>query len=165
MRHFVVLSLVLANASVFPHFPKGTQTPSLPVHQYEMDMRTKNLDDVLQMYTPDAVFADPTGNTFATPEARRKLYETVFATYDSDLVLSRTGLKIKGDITKAGATVVETDTYRENLLTRATKTVAVLCGTSVSSWVRSDDGRWLMTNQTWTSSPCTDAPANDASAK
>jgi ketosteroid isomerase-like protein len=62
-------------------------------------------------------------------------------------------------MSKPGATAVETDDYRENMLSRTTKTTEVLCGTAVSSWVRTDDGRWLITNQTWTTKPCSAMPA------
>jgi hypothetical protein len=65
---------------------------------------------------------------------------------------------VKGDASKAGSIVVETDDYRENLMTRQTKATEVLCGTAVSTWVRTDDGRWLITSQNWTSKPCTDKP-------
>lgn len=159
MRYFEALSLVLATGSFFPHLPKSGQPPSLPVRQFVSDMRTKNIDDVLQLYAPDAVFVDPNGNKFATPDDLRKLYEQVFATYDSDIEFTRTSLKlVKGDASKVGSLAVETDAYRENLLARKTKQVQVVCGESTSSWVRQDDGRWLMSSQTWTSKPCAATP-------
>lgn len=159
MRYFETLSLVLATGFFFPHLPsKSIQTPSLPIRQYVSDMRTKNIDDVLHLYAQDAVFVDPNGNKFATPDDLRKLYEQTFATYDSDLVFTRTGLKVKGDIDKAGANAVETDTYRENLLVRKTKQMQFVCGESTSSWVRQSDGQWLMKSQTWTSKPCVGTP-------
>jgi ketosteroid isomerase-like protein len=145
MRYFEALSLVLATGSFFPHMPKSGQPPSLPVRQFVSDMRTKNID--------------PNGNKFATPDDLRKLYEQVFATYDSDIEFTRTSLKlVKGDASKVGSLAVETDAYRENLLARKTKQVQVVCGESTSSWVRQDDGRWLMSSQTWTSKPCAATP-------
>ncbi len=159
MRYFDVFSLVLATGSFFPHLPKTIQTPSLPVRQFVSDMRTKNIDDVLQLYAPDAVFVDPNGNKFATPDDLRKLYEQVFATYDSDLEFTRTSIKVvKGDASKAGSMAVETDNYHENLLARKTKQIQEVCGASTSSWVRQADGRWVMSSQTWTSKPCAATP-------
>jgi ketosteroid isomerase-like protein len=117
-------------------------------------MRSKNVDDVLHLYTPDAVFIDPEGNKFATPEALRDLYVQVFSTYDSDLDFTRKSLKVKGEATKAGSVAVETDEYHENLLTRKTKQVQEFCGDSVSTWVRQDNGTWLMSAQTWTEKTC-----------
>jgi ketosteroid isomerase-like protein len=159
MRYFETLSLVLATGFFFPHLPsKSIQTPSLPIRQYVSAMRTKNIDDVLHLYAANAVFVDPNGNKFATPDDLRKLYEQTFATYDSDLLFTRTSLKVKGDIDKAGAHAVETDAYRENLLVRKTKQMQLVCGESTSSWVKQDDGQWLMNSQTWTSKPCSITP-------
>ena len=157
MRYFETLSLVLAAGSFFPHAPKSLQPPSLPVRQFVSDMRTKNLDDVLNLYAPDAVFVDPDGNKFATPDELRKLYEQTFATYDSDIEFTRTSLKLKGD-TSRGSVATETDNYRENLLTRDTKQMLTVCGTATSSWTKQDDGAWLIKSQVWTSKPCPAQP-------
>jgi ketosteroid isomerase-like protein len=159
MRYFEALSLVLATGAFFPHLPtKSAQPPSLPIRQYVSDMRTKNIDDVLHLYAQDAVFVDPNGNKFATPDDLRKLYEDTFATYDADLVFTRTSLKVKGDIDKAGASAVETDDYRENLLVRKSKQMEVVCGASTSSWFKQNDGQWVMKSQIWTSKPCAGVP-------
>jgi ketosteroid isomerase-like protein len=52
-------------------------------------MHDKQEDAILTSYTPGAVFIDPSGKRFSTPEQRRKLYDQVFATYDSDLHFDR----------------------------------------------------------------------------
>ena len=155
MLHFVLLSLLVQPAAgIFPHLPKGQQLPSLPTRQFAYDMRTKNIDDVLTLYTPDAVFTDPAGRTFGSPQALRSLYEDVFATYDAELEFTRVAIKVKGDASAAGTTAVETDAYHENLRTRKTSLVAEHCGEVTSTWVRQDDGRWIMSRQAWTESSC-----------
>jgi ketosteroid isomerase-like protein len=156
MRYFDSLSLVLASGFFFPipHPQKSLQTPSLPVRQYVSDMRTKNIDDVLQLYSKDAVVVDPNGTRFSTPDELRNLYQKTFSTYDAEIALNRTSLRVKGDPNSAGSTAVESDDYRENLLARQSKTMQVVCGTTVSNWVRTDDDRWLITNQAWTAKPC-----------
>jgi ketosteroid isomerase-like protein len=123
-------------------------------------MRTKNLDDVLTMYTPDAVFTDPEGHTFQSTEALRALYEQVFATYDADLDLTRVSLKVKGDGVSAGSTAVESDDYHENLRTRKTDLLAEHCGNVLSTWIKQDDDRWIMSRQAWTEKACPAAPVH-----
>jgi ketosteroid isomerase-like protein len=159
MRYFESISLVLAAGFIFPHPQKSLQTPSLPVRQFVSDLRTKNLDDVLQLYTADAVFVDPNGTKFATPDELRNLYEQTFATYDADIEFNRTSLKVKGDPSSAGSTAVEKDDYREDLRTRQTKAIQVVCGTTTSNWIRTDDDRWLIKSQAWTSKPCSEVTA------
>jgi ketosteroid isomerase-like protein len=161
MLHIVLASLLVsAPALTFPHLPKSSATPSLPTRQFAYDMRTKNLDDVLAMYTTDAIFTDPEGHTFGSPEALRQLYEQVFATYDSELEFTRVGLKLKGDPNSSGSTAVETDSFHENLRTRKTDAVVEHCGTCVFTWVRQDDGRWTISSQVWSDKPCPATPAH-----
>ena len=110
--------------------------PQLPDTRFVDDMRTKNLEDVLSLYTANAVFLDPEGHRFATPAALRSLYVQVFATYDSD--------------------------YTEDLRTRATGEVQHLCGGFRFDWVRQPSGtgqaRWLIERMQWTAKPCAQAP-------
>jgi ketosteroid isomerase-like protein len=159
MRPLLVATLVLLQPSVGIKLPHRSEPPSLPTRQYLDDMRSKNLDDILLMYLPDAVFVDPSGHKFSTPEARRQLYERTFATYDSELVFTETKLKWKGDTSKAGNVAVETDGYHENLRTRSTKVMQQVCGTCVFTWVRQTDGVWLLSSQKWTIAACPATPA------
>ena len=155
MHPLVLLSLLLQPAplSIIPHLAKN-QPPALPTREFVYAMHSKNIDGVLTLYSPDAVFTDPEGHTFNTPQALRSLYEQVFATYDSDLDFTRTSIKVKGDQNKAGTTVLEADNYHETLRTRKTNQVQEVCGQCIFTWVRTDDGRWLMTSQVWTEKSC-----------
>jgi ketosteroid isomerase-like protein len=136
-----------------------SEPPSLPTRQYVEDMRSKNIDDILVMYLPDAVFTDPQGQKFSSPETRRRLYEQTFATYDSEIIFTETKLKYKGDTSEAGNVVVETDGFHENLRTRATNVMQQVCGTCTFTWVRQRDGVWLMSSQKWTTAACPVTPA------
>ena len=117
-------------------------------------MQAKNLEDVLSLYTPDAVFIDPKGHQFTTPDALRKLYQQVFATYDSDLTRGKGTIAIQGDPQVAGAVAVEAADYTENLTTRATKTIAHVCGDYRFTYILQKDGNWLISRMEWTESPC-----------
>jgi ketosteroid isomerase-like protein len=157
MRRFLVAILLLQPAA--PMFSHKRQPPVLPTRQYADDMRAKNIEDILSLYTPGATFTDPDGNTFSTPDAMRKLYEQVFAAYDSDLTFTVKNQSVNGDGYSAGTTAVESDDYEETLQTRATKTMQQVCGDCIFTWVRQADGVWLMSSQKWTVRPCAASPA------
>ena len=158
MLLLLVATLLLQPAA--PILPHKHSPPVLPTRQYADDMRAKNIEDILAMYTPDAIFTDPDGNTFSTPDAMRGLYQQTFATYDSDLTFTVKKLSVKGDGWSAGTTAVESDEYEEALQTRATKTIQRVCGDCVFSWVRQADGLWLIVSQRWTVRPCSASPTN-----
>jgi hypothetical protein len=56
---------------------------ALPVNRFTEDMRTKNIDDVLSLYTHDAIFAQPDGAQVKGKNRLRNLYLHVFATYEA----------------------------------------------------------------------------------
>jgi hypothetical protein len=102
MRPFFIASILLLQPMIGIKVPHKNEPPNLPTRQFLDDMRGKNLQDILTMYLPDAVFIDPSGHKFSSPDARRQLYQNTFATYDSELVFSETHLKYKGDMSKPG---------------------------------------------------------------
>ena len=132
----------------------NTASPVLPTQQWIQDMQTKNLEDVLALYTPDAVFIDPEGHQFGTPDALRKLYAQVFATYDSDLTRGKGTIAIQGNPEVPGAIAVESAEFSENLRTRATNTTAHLCGDYRFTYVLQQNGHWLISRMEWTSKAC-----------
>ena len=117
-------------------------------------MQTKNLEDVLALYTPDAVFIDPDGHQFATPDALRKLYQQVFATYDSDITRGKGTIAIQGNPQVPGAIAVEAADYTENLRTIATNTTAHICGGYRFTYLLQPDGHWLISRMEWTKKAC-----------
>jgi len=127
---------------------------TLPTQRWIQDMQTKNLGDVLTLYTRDAVFVDPDGHQFATPEALRKLYTQVFATYDSDLTRGKGTIAVQDNPQVAGAIAVESAEYSEDLRTRATNTTAHLCGEYRFTYILQQDGQWLISRMEWTNKPC-----------
>ena len=146
------MRFLLLAATVF--FQSAAPSPNLPTQRWILDMQAKNLEDVLSLYTPDAVFVDPTGSQFTTPQALRKLYTQVFATYDSDLTRGKGTIAIQGDPQLPGTIAVESAAYTEDLRTRATNTVAHLCGDYRFTYILQKDGHWLISRMEWTSTPC-----------
>ena len=145
MRLLLVVVL-FAQASTLASQKPG---PDPPAQHWVDDMHSKNLTDILAMYIPDAVFTDSDGHRFSDPHARSKLFESVFATYDSDLKLT-----IKSNIKTNPQSDIQLADYHEDLRTRATGKTAVVCGTVVFVWKRQSNGAWLIANQRWTSSDC-----------
>ena len=111
-----------------------------------MIFETKNLEDVLKLYTQRAVFVDPSGTRYQGPAALRDLYTRVFATFDSDIVMNTQSI-MQG---KRSNVCIEEGTFTENLRTRATGTSmhtrSALIG-SLTSCNRTDSGYSL--RQEW----------------
>ena len=165
MRLLVLAAILLLNPSSHD-LTDGPKTNVIPVARFIDDMRDKNIDDVLSLYTPDAVFVDPEGHQFVGAQALRKLYEQVFATYDSDLTFFGFRTLITGSY--GSETVQQAGFYSENLRTRSTGIAQHVCGgyrvTYRPYWGHSYEqmgpmthkagSYWLISRQEWTSAPC-----------
>jgi ketosteroid isomerase-like protein len=117
--------------------------PAIPDSRFIRDLHDKNIDDVLTLYTPDAIFIGPDAHRYSGP-ALRKLYEQVTAAFDSDLHLKRLGL------TRSNSIAVEHGTYTETLRNRATGNVKHIHGTYRFKAQEQSDGRWLFMRMAWT---------------
>jgi uncharacterized protein (TIGR02246 family) len=157
MRPFF-LALLLPVLAQPQNSPKGHALPDLPTQRFIDDMRHKNLEDVLALYSPDAVFVDTAGHKYSTPRALRKLYRQVFATYDSDLKLDLERVDISGDTTLPLAIIIQRGSFDENLHTRGTNITQRLCGHYTFDWMCQDDGRWLIQRMEWLSAGCPATP-------
>jgi ketosteroid isomerase-like protein len=116
--------------------------------RFVRDMRAKRLEDVLGLYTADAVFLNPDGSSVRDRTGLRKLYVTVFATYDSDLRLA------PGKVRPAAARViecVEDGAYEEDLRTRSTGEVHDVSGAYRFTTRRLRGGAWRFSRMEWTS--------------
>ncbi len=122
----------------------GSPTDALNVldERFVADLHDKKIEDVLTLYTADAVFVNPDG-TEATGPGLRKLYEKVTAAYDSALHLKRVSLK--RDIN----TMIEDGTYTEELVHRDSGKVDHLMGTYRFTMHLAPGGKWLFTRMEW----------------
>ena len=121
--------------------------PPIQSERFARDLHDKNIDDVLLIYTPDAVFTDPDGKTFKGLEEIRKLYEQVTSTYDSDLHLHRTSFE------QTHSFGIEHGTYTETMHNRSTGATQEIRGTYVFLHERQMDGTWLIAHQNWKITP------------
>lgn len=135
------LCLVALFLQASPPLPQTM--PVIPDQRFVRDLHDKNVDDVLTLYTPDAIFIDPDGHRYSGP-ALRKLYEQVTATFDSDLHLKALG------ITRSDGIAIEHGTYTETLRNRATGKVQHIRGTYRFTAQVQSDGRCLFKRMLWT---------------
>lgn len=148
---------VQARAAAPPN-PCGADFPPPPNTRYTDDMRTKNIDDILNLYTSDAVFIDPTGNRTVGLEALRTLYQHVFAIYDSDLTFSPT--QFTRSALHGVHICTESGTYVENLRVRSTGAMLRPCGAYRFTYRLDHNHQWLLCRQEWTGPPLDQNPSH-----
>jgi uncharacterized protein (TIGR02246 family) len=146
MKLLLIATLAFAQAaapSQAPHQP----APVLQDDRFVRDLHDKDVEDVLTLYTPNAVFVNPDGKTSKGLLEIRKLYEQVTTTYDSDLHLTTTKLRHTNNA------IIEHGRFTETLRIRATGATQQSSGTYVFLHERQPDGTWLIAMQKWNTSP------------
>lgn len=145
MRFIVLLAfaLFLVPAATSQKRP----LPPIQSERFARYLHDKNIEDVLSLYTPDAVFTDPDGKTFKGIDEIRKLYEQVTSTYDSDLHLHLTSFE------QTHSFGIEHGTYTETLRNRVTGETREVSGTHVFLHERQMDKTWLIAHQKWKITP------------
>lgn len=115
----------------------------LPDERFVRDLHDKNVDDVLTLYTADAVFVNPDGSVAHSGPELRKLYQQVTSMLDSDLHLHTTMVE------QMGTSVQESGSYTETLRHRDTGKVDEVQGKYVFVGRREADGQWRFTRMEW----------------
>jgi ketosteroid isomerase-like protein len=123
--------------------PPHRSMPAIQDECFIRDLRDKNVDDILTLYTADAIFIDPDGQEYSG-STLRKIYEQVTAAFDSDLQLKTLGFSRSNDV------VIEHGTYTETLRDRAAGKVEYIHGTYLFTAQVQSDGHWLFTRMVWT---------------
>ncbi|MEO7027859.1 MAG: nuclear transport factor 2 family protein [Acidobacteriaceae bacterium] len=140
MRFFllVALALVQVNTAVAQSHPK---TPSLQSERFARDLHDKKIEDLLSVYTPTAIFTDPSGKTFKGIDQIRNFFERVNSIFDSEMHLTRTSFE------RTQTFGIEHGTYVENVRNRITGAVHQVRGTYVFLHERQLNGDWLIAHQ------------------
>jgi ketosteroid isomerase-like protein len=81
--------------------------------QWAQNLREKRIEASVAEYTADGEFIQPDGGRIQGTDALRKLYETITATFESDLVFDSKRIETSGDL------AYDSGTYRETLILRA----------------------------------------------
>lgn len=111
------------------------------------DLRTKQLEPILKFYAPDAVFLQPTGERITGSAALRTLFQTIMATFDSDLTLHSQNLETSGDL------AYDSGDFEETLTTIATGAKITAKGSYIIIFKRQPNGSWQIVQHVWTGSP------------
>ena len=111
------------------------------------DLRTKQLEPILKFYAPDAVFLQPTGERITGSAALRTLFQTIMATFNSDLTLNSQNLETSGDL------AYDSGDFQEALTVIATGAKITSKGSYVMIFKRQPNGGWQIVQQVWTGVP------------
>jgi ketosteroid isomerase-like protein len=111
------------------------------------DLRTKQLEPILKFYAPDAVFLQPTGERITGSAAIRTLFQTIMATFNSDLTLHSQNLETSGDL------AYDSGDFQETLTVTATGAKIATKGSYIIIYKRQPNGSWQIVQHVWTGTP------------
>jgi ketosteroid isomerase-like protein len=111
------------------------------------DLRTKKLEPILKFYATDAVFLQPSGERITGSVAIRGLFQTIMASFDSDLTLHSRNLETSGDL------AYDSGDFEETLTTIATGAKITSKGSYIIIYRRQSNDDWLIVQHIWTGSP------------
>ena len=111
------------------------------------DFTTKKLELVVKFYAPDAVFLQPTGERISGTVALRNLFQTIMATFNSDITLYSQTLETSGDL------AYDSGSFRENLVTIATGAKITSTGSYIIIFKHQSNGSWQIVQHVWTGIP------------
>jgi ketosteroid isomerase-like protein len=111
------------------------------------DLRTKQLEPILAFYAPDAAFLQPTGERITGAAALRSLFQTIMATFNSDLTLNSKNLETSGDL------AYDSGDFEETLTNIASGAKIRSKGSYVIIYKRQSNRSWQIVQHVWTGIP------------
>jgi ketosteroid isomerase-like protein len=145
---------LLAFATIFaPTFSAAAPQASTIVtlarirEAWVQDLRNKQLEPILKFYAPDAVFLLPNGERITGSAALRNLFQTIMATFHSDLTLHSQSLETSGDL------AYDSGDFQETLTTIATGAKISSKGSYMIIYKRQPNGSWQIVQHVWTGTP------------
>lgn len=108
------------------------------------DLRNKQLEPILKFYAADAVFLQPTGKRITGTTALRTLFQTIMATFNSDLTLNSQNFETSGDL------AYDSGDFEETLTTIATGAKITTKGSYIIIFKRQPNGSWQIVQHVWT---------------
>ncbi len=133
-----------ANAS-----PKESTLESLAKlrEAWVQDLRTKQLEPILKFYAADAAFLQPTGERLTGSAALRTLFQTIMASFNSDLTLHSQNLETSGNL------AYDSGDYEESLTNIASGAKITSKGSYIIIYKRQSGGSWQIVQHVWTGTP------------
>jgi ketosteroid isomerase-like protein len=111
------------------------------------DLRTKQLEAILKFYVPDAAFLQPNGERIVGSTALRSLFQTIMATFNSDLTLRSQKVETSGDL------AYDSGDFQEELTNIANGAKIESKGSYVIIYKRQANGAWQIVQHVWTGTP------------
>lgn len=138
--------LAAGQPSHLPSLDAGKANKAFVVsrEQWAHNLHDKRIEASVAQYAADGEFIDPGGGRVRGTEALRHLFETITATYDSDLVFRSQRVEVSGSL------AYDSGTYDEKLVLRASGKAQHSSGSYLTVYHRGKDGAWLIVEQAWT---------------
>jgi len=155
LRRFAVglLAFVTIFAPAFSRTASASpKDPSLETfaklrESWLQDLRTKQLEPILEFYAPDASFLQPTGERLTGTAALRTLFQTIMASFNSDLALRSQILETSGNL------AYDSGDFEESLTNIASGAKINSKGSYIIIYKRQPNGSWLIVQHVWTGTP------------
>lgn len=109
--------------------------------------RQKQLDNVVALYAPDAVFLTGTGDRFSGRNAIRAVFKTAMEGHTSDLTPRSLVTEVSGNL------AYDSGDYLETIIPASGVAKTELKGNYVIVFKRQRNGRWLIIEHVWTDKP------------
>jgi ketosteroid isomerase-like protein len=135
-----------ANATASPQ-SSTLETLAKLRETWVQDLRTKQLEPILNLYAPDAAFLQPDGERIVGSAALRTLFQTIMASFNSDLTLHSQNLEASGDL------AYDSGDFQETLTNIATGAKISSKGSYVIIYKRQANGSWQIVQHVWTGTP------------
>jgi ketosteroid isomerase-like protein len=153
-----VVALLVVAAIVAPVFfgsPTATAAPQTTTLEaiaklreaWVQDLHTKQLEPILKFYAADAAFLQPDGERITGSAALRTLFQTIMATFNSDLTLHSQNLEASGDL------AYDSGDFQETLTNIATGAKINSKGSYVIIYKLQANGAWQIVQHVWTGTP------------
>jgi len=150
------LAFLAFGALLAPSFSRTGATPQASTivnlarirEAWVQDLRTKQLEPILKLYAPDAVFLQPTGERITGSAALRTLFQTIMATFTSDLTLHSQNLET------SGALAYDSGDFEETLTVLSTGAKITAKGSYIIIFKRQPNGgTWQIVQHAWMGTP------------
>ena len=109
--------------------------------------RQKQLDNVVALYSPDAVFLTGTGDRFSGRDAIRAVFKTAMEGHTSDLTPRSLVTEVSGNL------AYDSGDYLETIIPASGVAKTELKGNYVIVFKRQPNGAWLIIEHVWTDKP------------
>jgi ketosteroid isomerase-like protein len=152
LRRAVIAFLAFATILAPTFAPAAPQASTIVAlakirEAWVQDLRAKRLEPILKFYAPDAAFLQPTGERITGSAALRTLFQTIMATFNSDLTLHSQNLETSGDL------AYDSGDFQETLTTIATGAKIAAKGSYIIIFKRQPNRSWQIVQHVWTGTP------------